>query len=212
MSEAREAVLARVREARADLGSPEPVPRLYRRRGERAGGEVVALFAERCAAYRAGVHRVAAAELSAAIAAIVGEWGGGRIAVPAGLPADWRPEGVEWVEDRSLTAADLDDLAGVLTGCAVAIADTGTVALDTGPRQGRRALSLVPDRHLCVVEAAQIVELVPEAIERLAGSAAAGRPITLVAGPSATSDIELQRVEGVHGPRVLEVVVVDAAT
>ncbi|MGB2709898.1 MAG: lactate utilization protein C, partial [Conexibacter sp.] len=178
----------------------------YRRGGDRAAAELVALFAERCSEYRAGVRCVAAADVPEAIAATLRRWGAERVAIPPGLPRSWCAAGVEWVEDRGLRHADLDGVDAVLSGCAVAIAETGTIALDAGPGQGRRALTLIPDRHICVVASAQIVEQVPQAIERLAASARAGRPITLIAGPSATSDIELERVEGVHGPRALEVI------
>ncbi len=118
------------------------------------------------------------------------------------------PGGVEAIVDDGLAADELDALDGAVTTCAVACAETGTIALDGGPGQGRRALTLVPDLHVCVVPAARIVETVPELIEALAPSARAGRPIVLVSGPSATSDIEFTRVEGVHGPRRLVVVVV----
>jgi L-lactate dehydrogenase complex protein LldG len=110
-----------------------------------------------------------------------------------------------------LTNEQLDQSDGVLTGCALGIAQTGTIVLDSGPAQGRRAITLVPDYHLCVIRADQVVGLVPEAVARLHGSAATpDRPITFISGPSATSDIELSRVEGVHGPRTLEVLVVDS--
>jgi L-lactate dehydrogenase complex protein LldG len=119
--------------------------------------------------------------------------------------------GVELVVDEpALSAQALDQLDGVLTGCALAIAETGTIVLDGGERSGRRALTLVPDWHVCVVEADAVVAGVPDAVATLAGAAAEGRPITLVSGPSATSDIELDRVEGVHGPRNLDVIVVSA--
>ena len=131
-----------------------------------------------------------------------------RMVAPDGLPAQWRPEGVELVDDDGLTARQLDDLDGAVTGCALAIAETGVIVLDGGAGQGRRALTLVPDYHLCVVTAEQVVDLVTEAVERLAPAVREGRPLTFVAGPSATSDIELNRVEGVHGPRTLHVVVV----
>jgi L-lactate dehydrogenase complex protein LldG len=122
---------------------------------------------------------------------------------PAALP--WRPDGVELVEDHGLPARELDGLDGALTGCALAIAETGTIVLDGGERSGRRALTLVPDLHLCVVERSQVVATVPDAIRALRG---ARGPFTFVSGPSATSDIELDRVEGVHGPRRLEVLLV----
>ncbi len=131
-----------------------------------------------------------------------------RLAVPTDLPEAWRPLGVELAPDAELTAHELDDLDGALTGCALGIAETGTIVLDGGPTQGRRALSLVPDYHLCVVRQEQIVDLVPEAVERLEPAVREGRPLTFVSGPSATSDIELNRVEGVHGPRTLHVVTV----
>jgi L-lactate dehydrogenase complex protein LldG len=134
---------------------------------------------------------------------------GRRIAVPPGGPGVLT--GVEVVvDDPPLSAAALDGLDGVLTGCALAIAETGTIVLDGGESSGRRALTLVPDWHICIVEAASIVAGVPDAVAALAEAAAEGRPITFVSGPSATSDIELDRVEGVHGPRTLDVVVVSA--
>lgn len=212
MSAARDAILARVRAALADVPAAEAsddvtVPRDYRRRGALPPPEVVELFAERCADYRANVRRVAADELPGAIAAALGERGAQRLAIPADLPAAWRVDGVEWVEDDGLSHAALSAADGVLTGCAVAIALNGTIVLDGGPAQGRRALTLLPDYHLCVVAADRIVELVPEGIARLHDAARAGRPMTMIAGPSATSDIELNRVEGVHGPRTLDVLV-----
>jgi L-lactate dehydrogenase complex protein LldG len=114
---------------------------------------------------------------------------------------------LQLVEDVSLSVPELDALDGALTGCAVAIADVGAFVLDGGEGQGRRALTLVPDLHICVVREDQVVGVVPEAVRQLEGAVRAGRPLTFVAGPSATSDIELDRVEGVHGPRVLHVVV-----
>ena len=125
--------------------------------------------------------------------------------MPPGLPAEWRPAGA--VEDHGLSPQELDALDGVLTGCTVAIAETGTFVLAGGPREGRRALTLVPDLHVCVVLAEQVVETVPQAFDALRD--VARRPLTFVSGPSATSDIELQRVEGVHGPRNLVVLIVE---
>ncbi|GLY81709.1 LutC/YkgG family protein [Actinoallomurus iriomotensis] len=194
---AREEILRRLGDA--PVTGYDAIPRHYLRRHH--DGDVVDLFAERAADYRAQVRRIARAELPA----VLGE-PDGRFAVPAGLPDAWTAEVDAVRDDPPLSVADLDALDGVITGCAVAIAETGTVVLDHGPGQGRRALTLVPDFHLVVVETGQIVADVPEAIERLSPD----RPLTFVSGPSATSDIELSRVEGVHGPRRLSILIVDA--
>lgn len=201
MSAAREAILRAVRDATAGASPPEPVARTYRRAGERSRRELIDLFAERLVDYRATVRRPRAAELGEAIA----ELAPGRIGIPPGLERNWRP--ADAVEDDGLGAHELDALDGVLTGCTVAIAETGTLILSGGPAEGRRALTLVPDLHLCIVRVDQIVETVPEAFAALRGLER--RPLTLVSGPSATSDIELKRVEGVHGPRRLVVVIVE---
>jgi L-lactate dehydrogenase complex protein LldG len=211
VSEARAAVLGAIRSA---LGPGTPtagdVPRAYALAGTRgAAGDAAAVerFCERAAEYQATVRRVRAGELEAAVAATCRERGARRVAVTAQAPAT--PEGVERIgDDPPLRPADLDTVDGTLSGCALAIAETGTIVLDSGPRSGRRALTLVPDWHLCVVQAADVVPAVPDAVAALAGSVAQGRPLTFIAGPSATSDIELERVEGVHGPRTLVILVV----
>ncbi|HEY4276909.1 MAG TPA: lactate utilization protein C [Conexibacter sp.] len=216
MSAARDEILARVRGALKDVPASEPsdasgLARDYRRVGELSHEERVALFVERCADYRADVRRVGAGELPAAIAQALSARGVRRLAIPTGLLPDWRVDGFDWVEDDALTHDQLSEVDGVVTGCAVAIAINGAIVLDCGAEQGRRALTLLPDYHLCVVREEQVVELMPEGIDRLAVAARAGQPMTIVAGPSATSDIEFNRVEGVHGPRTLDVLVVAAA-
>ena len=199
MSAAREAILCRIRAAVAGAPAVE-VPRAYRTRG---GGEGLAeRFAERVADYRAAVEQT-----DDPAAAAAGVLAGRRVVVAPDFPASLRPAGVDLVEDDGLAATELDALDAVLTTCAAACADTGTIALDGGPGQGRRAITLVPDLHVCVVRADQIVETVPELLAALGDSARDGRPIVLVSGPSATSDIELNRVEGVHGPRTLVVLI-----
>lgn len=165
------------------------------------------LFGERCGEYGAAVEVVEAAAIDRGIETACAREGASTVALPPDVPPSWRSSRVEWLECAAASAASLDRVDGVLSGCAVAIAETGTIVLDGGPRQGERALTLVPDFHVCVVLADQVVELVPEAIERLRPAAAAGRAITLISGCSATSDIEIHRVEGVHGPRRLAVVV-----
>jgi L-lactate dehydrogenase complex protein LldG len=161
------------------------------------------LFAERLEEYQAVVHRVPTEGVAQAVAAALAAPGRPRVVVPDGLPADWLAEAhVEQVADHELTALELDGVDGVVTSAAVAIAETATVVLDGAPGQGRRAVTLVPDLHVCVVIAGQVVQTVPEAVARLDPA----RPLTWVSGPSATSDIELVRVEGVHGPRRLHVV------
>jgi L-lactate dehydrogenase complex protein LldG len=188
-------------------GSLEPRPRLER-------------FVDRVTEYRVRVHRSDSATLPDVIASCLAERGAACAVIPPDAPPAWRVPGIRWIEDGAsgmdgasavadpLPVATLDGADAVVTGCALAIADTGTVVLDTGALQGRRVLSLVPDYHLCVVRAEQVVETVPEAVRRLEPAVRAGLPLTFVSGPSATSDIELNRVEGVHGPRTLHVVVV----
>jgi L-lactate dehydrogenase complex protein LldG len=206
--DARAEVLGRIRAALGPRPAVPEVPRAYRGPGA-ADDDVVDRFCERVAEYQATVTRVSAAQLPDAVARLCERRGARRIAVPPGGP-EVLP-GVEVVvDDPPLEPRALDVLDGVLTGCALAIAETGTIVLDGGERSGRRALTLVPDWHMCVVEADSIVAGVPDAVAALAPAAADGRPITLVSGPSATSDIELDRVEGVHGPRTLDVLVVAA--
>jgi L-lactate dehydrogenase complex protein LldG len=205
---ARDAILRRIRAAIADQPAGAAIPREYER-SVAAGTDIAALFVERVSDYRATVHRTTATELPTTIAAVLAARGATRIAVPAGVPTDWLASvgaGVEQIrDDPPLAYPALDAVDGVITGCAVAIAETGTIVLDAGPGQGRRALSLLPDLHVCVVMASQVVGNVPEALARLEPI----RPQTWISGPSATSDIELQRVEGVHGPRTLDVVFVE---
>ncbi len=207
---AREVVLGRIRAALADVPRDElpedvAVERAYDRSLELDADGLRDLLRERVADYQAEVHVLEADALTAALAEACGRHGASRLVVPIDLPEAWRPPGVELVPDVELANEALDAIDGVLTGCSAAIAETGTIVLDSGPGQGRRALTLVPDLHLCVVEADQIVGTVPEALERLAPAARERRPLTFISGPSATSDIELSRVEGVHGPRRLEV-------
>jgi L-lactate dehydrogenase complex protein LldG len=179
----------------------------YRTHGELAGAALLDLLAERLTDYRALVRRSSAATLAAEVSAALTERGARTVVVPPGLGVPL-PDFAAVTVDRGLTAAELDGFDAVVTRAAVAIAETGTIVLDGAPDQGRRAISLVPDYHLCIVTADQVVHLVPEAVERLAD--AVSQPLTWISGPSATSDIELERVEGVHGPRTLEVILVTA--
>lgn len=208
MSGARDAVLARVRHALAGVPDGEgpadvAVDRDYRHTAD--GEAPSALLEERIADYRATVHRCGPDEVAATVASICAGAGATTLIVPVDVDPAWRPDDVEVIDDAGQSATELDGVDGVLTGCAVAIAETGTIVLDGGAAQGRRALTLVPDLHLCVVRADQVVTLVTEGVTRLQGAVADGRPLTWISGPSATSDIELSRVEGVHGPRQLHV-------
>jgi L-lactate dehydrogenase complex protein LldG len=206
---ARDVILARVRAANSGRAAADvdaayaSLPRDYQRAHHDTG--IVALFAERAADYRAVVELVPSGDLAAAIARTLVA---GRFVVPDGLPPQWLasvPASVELVRDAPLPVAELDNVSGVLTGCAVAIAETGTIILDHGQGQGRRVLTLVPDFHLVVVRADQIVPDLPDAFDVLDPV----RPHTLISGPSATSDIELIRVEGVHGPRNLHILIAE---
>ncbi|MEV0115774.1 lactate utilization protein C [Streptomyces sp. NPDC050844] len=178
-----------------------------REHGDRSTEQTVELLAENLADYRAIVHRAEAGQLPELLGRLLAERGSRSVLVPPALPTGWLPpEGPDRVEDLAThTARELDEVDSVVTGCAVAVAETGTIVLDGGPDQGRRRVTLVPDHHICVVRVPdQVVASVPLALERLDPA----RPLTWISGPSATSDIELDRVEGVHGPRRLEVVLV----
>lgn len=217
MTSAKEEILRRIRRATHDVPAEErpedvPIERSYRKEDDMPREEIVERFAERAAEYEATVHRLNKGELLEAIVEACRRRGVRRLVVPPGLPKEWIPQGVETLRDAArprLTKEELDESDGVLTGCALGIAQTGTIVLDAGESQGRRALTLLPDYHLCVVREDQIVGLVPEAFAQLGASVKdGGRAITFISGPSATSDIELTRVEGVHGPRTLEVLIV----
>jgi len=217
----RELILGRVRAALADVPGGEALAfdrdeaelgARYTRAGSLDAAARLALFVERSADYRANVTVCAddPGSIAKEIGAACARHGARRLVVPKGIDRRWLLAPIETVlDDPPLDRRQLADLDGVLTGCELGIAVTGTVALAAGPAQGRRAATLLPDLHVCVVRGGQIVETVPEAIARLAAPFAARRPITLISGPSATSDIELKRVEGVHGPRRLELIVTD---
>ncbi|WP_406102000.1 lactate utilization protein C [Streptomyces sp. NBC_01003] len=212
----RDMILGRVRRALGEAprgDAPESyetaVDREYRREhGARTTEETVDLLAENLADYRAIVHRCPdEEELPDLIMRLLAARGPQYVLVPPGLPPEWMSAADPTrVHDRAVsTTQDLDKVGSVVTGCAVAIAETGTIVLDGSPDQGRRRITLIPDHHICVVRVPdQVVSSVPQALERLAPT----RPLTWISGPSATSDIELDRVEGVHGPRTLEVVLV----
>ncbi len=204
MNEARDTVLARIRTALSDRAAVPDVPRDYTERGTGVHDAVVARFVAQVEELGGAV--VSAVDVRSAIASTLTGHGASRVVVAPDLSHALRPDGVELVEDGGLTPWELDALDGALTTCAAACADTGTVALDGGAGQGRRAITLVPDLHVCVVTRDQVVETVPELFERLAPSARDGQPIVLVSGPSATSDLGFERVEGVHGPRRFVVV------
>ncbi|HLL98105.1 MAG TPA: lactate utilization protein C [Rubrobacteraceae bacterium] len=211
MATAKETILWRIRRATRNVPEDVTVERGYRKEDTAAREEIVERFAESVAEYEATVRRIKTDELSGAIEEALARRGVKRLVIPPYLPKEWIPEGIETLRDAArprLTNEELDASDGVLTGCALGIAQTGTIVLDSGRAQGRRALTLLPDYHLCVVREDQIVGLVPEAFAKLEGTVKnEGRAITFVSGPSATSDIELDRVEGVHGPRALEVLI-----
>ena len=213
-SAARDEILARIRGANQAAGRDADaeyaaLPRRYlRRHHDAAVHDIAALFAERAADYRAVVERAPESGLAAAVARVLAERVAavpGPVLVPDGLPADWLAALAAEIplarDEPPLPPAELDQAAGVVTGCAVAVAETGTIILDHGPGQGRRALTLVPDFHLVIVREEQVAADLADAFARLDPA----RPHTLISGPSATSDIELIRVEGVHGPRTLHI-------
>lgn len=202
---AREEILARVRSGNTDREAEyRAIARRYRSEDGLDEAERLELFADRLKDYNATVHRCASNEIGATVASILRERGKGGLLVPPGLPADWLPEGLTFRRDENLSYAELDASEGVITGCAVAIALSGTIVLHHLPENGRRALTLIPDYHLCVVFTDQVLGTAPEGIRRMATL----QPplLTTISGPSATADIEMIRVKGVHGPRTLEVI------
>lgn len=202
---AREDILGRIRSALRDAPEAPQIPRDYRVSSELDEEALIHLLSDRLVDYKARVSVVAAAEVPARITELLAE--ARSYVVPDGLDAGWTPDADarRRVDSAAapLTVAELDGTDAVVTGSAVAVAETGTIILDGSPNQGRRAISLVPDHHICVVNAADIAGILPEALRRIDGT----RPLTMISGPSATSDIELERVEGVHGPRVLDVII-----
>ncbi|HEY1509174.1 MAG TPA: LUD domain-containing protein [Solirubrobacteraceae bacterium] len=199
---ARDEVLARIREAIGPAAGPAPpIPRDYRTSSD----DGIDVFVERLHHYQARTERTAADALDATVRAILDDRGVRQIVAPDGLPGAWL-EQIEPLRDEPPLGADaLDGADGVITTCAIAVAQSGTIIINGGPGMGRRALSLVPDYHLCVVRAEQIVGSLPEAIAQLDPS----RPLTFISGPSATVDIEMVRVRGVHGPRRLDVIIAE---
>jgi len=214
MASHREQILASIRISLGASSHPEAIaaeyaaiPRTYTRAGKRGREELLEFFTDRLLEYDAGVYRLSAAEIPLTIAEILKGRGKSGLAMPPGVPAEWLPEGFAFAETLGADVYELDRFEGVLTGCTVAIAETGTIVLQNALAQGPRILSLVPDYHLCVVFAEQIVESVPEAFARLA--ATSELPTTFISGPSATADIEMTRIKGVHGPRFLDVLIVE---
>ena len=203
----KETVLSRIRSAVKDAPDLPPLEPTYRQKSEESRAAILEEFVEIVTDYKATLQRCTEEKLNATIAAQLKERSVSSVLVPDGFPED-ALGGLGTVRDTDLSPAELDEIEGVLTTCAVAIAQTGTIVLDGGAGQGRRAVTLVPDYHLCVVRAEQVVGLVPEAVGRLQSAVEQGHPLTFISGPSATSDIELSRVEGVHGPRVLDVILV----
>ncbi|MFI7482196.1 lactate utilization protein C [Kocuria sp. M1R5S2] len=210
MTDARTEILHRIRGALHDTPAAPEVERTYRRASARAAGEVVEMLEDRLVDYKAAVHHETAASLPGRIAALLGD--GARYVVPSGLDRSWLPEDtaarsaiVDSADPRTAPALgvrELNAVEAVVTSSTVSCAETGTIFLTGRPDEGRRAISLVPDHHICVVPVDSVVELIPEALARVTPTA----PTTMISGPSATSDIELERVEGVHGPRRLDVV------
>lgn len=215
-SDARTAILSRIRTAlrvpaerddRTRQAEYDGLPRNYKRAATLQGEALLALFTHRLVEYDAGVARVARAQIADAVAQLLGKRRLKRIAIADDLPAEWLPAGFQFEKASAFAAVELDKLDGVLSGCTVAIAESGSIVLQKAAAQGPRSLSLVPDYHLCVVFAAQVVETVPECFARL--DATAALPTTFISGPSATADIEMTRIKGVHGPRFLDVLLVE---
>jgi L-lactate dehydrogenase complex protein LldG len=211
VNSAKDEIFERIRRARNNDSSDRAndyaiVAREYQRYGNLDAESRLNLFAERLNDYEAIVYRCSKVQLPETIAQALAARSKRRLLVPQGLPREWLPQTFEFVCGSGLSYEEVDRSEGVLTSCAVAIALTGTIVLRHSSAEGHRALTLIPDYHLCVVHADQVVETVPEGIRRVAGLSRV--PITTISGPSATSDIEMTRIRGVHGPRTLDVILV----
>jgi len=208
---ARSLILGRIRDTLGERTTPcdeayQRISRGYRDGPTLSSNACLDLLEDRLDHYQVAVHRCDAPRLPGMIGEILKARGAQRMIVPPDLDRGWLPAGVEFTPDHGLAYSDLDQCDGVLTACSLAIASTGTIVLRHAAGEGRRALTLIPDYHLCVVQASQTVQTVPEAIRRLAALQPA--LVTTISGPSATADIEMTRIRGVHGPRTLGVIVV----
>lgn len=211
MSAAKREVLDRVRRALRDVQSSRvkdygDIPRAYLQSSSDTLEERLRLLTDRLHDYDATVYRCAADSISQTVGEALRARQKRRILVPVGLPEEWLPLGFDFIPDHGLSYEEINDVGGVITGCALAIAFTGTIVLRHSAEEGRRALTLIPDYHLCLVQSQEVVQTVPEAIRKM--SAFGALPVTTVAGPSATADIEMTRIKGVHGPRTLDVILV----
>lgn len=204
----RDVMLARIRKslqhAHASNQHASEIARKYQRSGTLSADERLHLFVKRLHDYDATVTRTDIAGLPHAIASITALHASKNWIVADSFPADWLPASGNFLQESQANIDDLNQCAGVLTTCTVGIAITGSIVLQHGPGEGKRQTSLLPDRHLCVIQASQVVEAVPEAFDRLAP--AATHPLTFISGPSATADIEMTRIRGVHGPRQLDII------
>jgi len=214
-SGAREAILQRIRKATNGKSNSDTahaawssIERNYRTHGQLAAAATLHLFEERLREYDAGVYHADEAEAATAIRQILAQRKMQRVLVPDGLPAGWLVPEVEFVVDHNLSTGELDAITGVMTDATMAIAETGTVVLQAGPGQGRRAVTLIPDYHLCIVRTGDVVETVVEAMHLLQPTSTL--PTTFFSGPSATADIEMTRIKGVHGPRFLDVLLLSS--
>ncbi len=212
MSTAREEILQRIRSANGPQRTGreheyQALVRGYRQTGALSLHERLDLFVDRLHDYDAGIYRCAEPRIGETIGDVMAARGKSGLLISADLPHGWLPDAFEFFPDSGLTFAVIDASEGVLTGCALAIAETGTIVLRHSPGEGRRALTLIPDYHLCVVFANQVVETVPQGFHEIANFSDV--PLTTISGPSATSDIEMTRVKGVHGPRTLDVILVE---
>ncbi len=213
-SPSRERILDRVRAATQPVAK-EPgelagvyaaIPRDYVREGRLSAEERVALMIERLREYDAEVVECTPEEVPSAITAQLASSGKHTFVAPAGLPAEWLASGFEWKIDRGLTSAEIEQAEGVVTAAFCGVADSGTIVLHHSEMEGRRVLTLLPDWHLCILRASQVVETLPEYFSRCEQTPGLA---TYISGPSATADIEMTRIKGVHGPRFLHVILVD---